>query len=522
MPGRRRKTPSMNRLSMNERQSIIGLLRLGWRQRRIARETGFHRATIRKIARELAAEAAKCTTSPKVATDSEVAAEPKCTTQPKAPIGSRRSRSACEPYRDFIETEAAKGRNAVAIYQDLVEHHGYPGAYNAVKRFVGKLRPAQPPVKCRFETAPGQEAQVDYGEGALTRHPKTGKYRRPRLFVMKLSNSRRAFRKTVWESSSEIWCRLHEQAFAKFGGAPHTIRFDCLKEGVLRPDVYDPQLNPLYAKLLEHYGVIALPCRPYAPDLKGKVESEVGYTQETALKGRRFESIEEQNAFLDHWDERWAMTRIHGTTKRQVRAMYEEEKPFLQSLPLTRFEYYRACQRTVHFDGHIEVDGAYYSAPPRYVGHKVPVNVGRLWLRILDPSTQQCVREHDIALHRGQRRTHDADRPKQTPIKVEQLAARVGGAGPGCRDFANKLVEDRGALALRALYGMLDLLRRYEAAAVDRACAFAVASGIASFKFLRNYLSHHATPLRLRNEHRIIPEITTYAQHFTTLTQGAP
>src|SRR5580658_7912545 len=129
------------------------------------------------------------------------------------------SRSSCEPHRSFIEAEAAKGRNAVAIYQDLVEHHGYDGAYNAVKRFVGKLRPAQPKVSCRFETDPGQEAQVDYGEGAFTRHPQTGKYRRPRLFAMKLSNSRRAFRRVVWESSSEIWSKLHEDAFAKFGGA---------------------------------------------------------------------------------------------------------------------------------------------------------------------------------------------------------------------------------------------------------------------------------------------------------------
>ena len=500
MPGRRRKMPFMNRLSMNERESITSLLRLGWKQRRIARETGIHRATIRRIARELGAELQNV---PEVATDP-------------------RSRSSCEPHRIFIEAEAAKGRNSVAIYQDLVEHHGYGGAYNAVKRFVGKLRPPQAKVSCRFETDPGQEAQVDYGEGALTRHPQSGKYRRPRLFVMTLSNSRRAFRRVVWKSSSEVWCRLHEAALAYFGGAPRTIRLDNLKEGVLRPDVYDPQLNALYAKMLEHYGVIALPCRPYAPDLKGKVESEIGYTQKTALNGRRFESLEEQNAHLERWGERWAMTRIHGTTKRQVRVMFEEERPFLQPLPPVRFEYYRICERTVHFDAHIEVDGAYYSAPPRYVGRKVPVHVGRLWLRVVDPTTQQCIREHPIALYRGQRRTNDADRPKQTPIKVEQLAARIGGAGPGCRAFADMLIEQRGAVALRALYGMLDLLRRYEAAAVDGACAFAVSSGISSFKFLRTYLSHHATPLRLKAEHHIIAEVQTYAIHFNTLTQGAP
>ena len=193
--------------------------------------------------------------------------------------------------------------------------------------------------------------------------------------------------------------------------------------------------------------------------------------------------------------------------------MFDEERPFLQSLPATRFEYYRICQRTVHFDGYIEVDSAYYSAPPRYVGRKVIAHVGRLWIRILDPTTHECVREHPIALHKGQRRTIDADRPKQTPVKVEQLAARIAGAGPGCKAFANKLVEERGAVALRALYGMLDLLRRYEAAAVDGACAFAAASGIGSLRFVRTYLSHHATPLRLKSEHRIIEPIETYAMH---------
>ena len=514
----------MNRLSMDERQTIIGLLRLKWPQRRIARETGFHRATIRRVALEFAAGTAKCTSPVEVATDPELAVvpgDPKCTTPAEVATDSSRSRSACEPYRGYIEVEAAKGRNAVAIYQDLVEHHGYPGAYNAVKRFVGKLRRRTTKISCRFETEPGQEAQVDYGEGALTRHPQTGKYRRPRLFVMKLGNSRRSFRKVVWNSSTETWCKLHEEAFAKFGGAPRTIRLDNLKEGVLNPDVYDPQLNPLYVKMLEHYGVIALPCRPYAPDLKGKVESEVGYTQATALKGRRFESIEEQNLHLDRWDERWAMTRIHGTTKRQVRAMFEEERPFLQQLPPTRFEYYRIGERSVHFDGFIEVDGGYYHAPPHYVGSRVVVHIGRLWIRIIDPKTQQLVREHAVT-GKGQRRIVDTYLPKQTPVKVEQLAARIAGAGPGCEAFAQRLVEERGALALRALYGMLDLLRRYEAAAVDQACAFAAASGIASFKFLRNYLSHHATPLKLKSEHRIIPEIETYITHFNTLTQGAP
>uniref|UniRef100_E6Q2E6 Transposase of ISCARN65, IS21 family n=1 Tax=mine drainage metagenome TaxID=410659 RepID=E6Q2E6_9ZZZZ len=489
---------------MTERETILSLLRLGWSERRIAREGGHHRATIRRIRREAGLLEAKCTTPGDVPTD-----------LPAAP------RSSAAPFSVFIEAELGKRRNAAAIYQDLVEHHGYTGSYDAVKRLARKLRVNAPKISCRFETEPGAEGQVDYGEGALTRDPRTGKYRRPRLFVMTLGNSRHAFRKTIWKSSTETWCRLHEDGFAYFGGAPRTIRLDNLKEGVIKPDVYDPQLNGLYAKMLAHHGVVALPCRPYAPDLKGKVESAVGYTQSTALKGRRFESIDEQNTFLAHWNERWAATRIHGTTKQQVRAMFEAERPFLLPLPVTRFEYYRSCERTVHFDGYIEVDSAYYMAPPIYIGTKVIVHVGRLWLRILDPTTHQCVRTFALAVRKGQRRAVDADRPKQTPPQVEKLAARVAGAGPGCAAFARALVAQRGAEALRALFGMLDLLRRYDAAAVDRACSFAASSGIASLRFVRTYLGHHATTTKLQAEHRIIPEIEIYTKHFTTLTKGA-
>jgi transposase len=525
MLGRRRILDAVNKLSMAEEAAILTLLRRGWSERRIAREGGHHRSAIRRVRREAGLLPAKRTTVAEVPADpagaNEVPTDPAGASEvPTDPV----TRSSAEPFRAFITAELRKGRNAVAIYQDLVEHHGYEGSYDAVKRLARRLRKHEPKISCRFETDPGQEMQVDYGDGALTRDPRTGKYRRPHLFILSLGNSRHAFRKTIWKSSSEAWCKLHEEAFSYLGGVAQTIRFDCLKEGVIKPDIYDPQLNPLFAKMLEHYGVVPLPCRPYAPDLKGKVESAVGYTQETALKGKRFESIEEQNAFLAHWNERWAATRIHGTTKRQVRAMFEEERPFLLPLPPTRFEYYRILQRTVHFDGHIEVDGAYYSAPPRYAGHKVAVHAGRLWLRILDLKTHECVREHDIALHKGQRRTADADRPRQTPIQVEKLAARIAGAGSGCEAFAHRLVEDRGAVALRALYGMLDLLRRYDAADVDRACAFATSSAIASLRFVRTYLAHHAKPLKLKNEHRIIPTIEPYTTHFTTLTTetGAP
>jgi len=164
----------MNELSVTEQDTILGLLRLGWSLRRIQRETGHRRET---IARYGAAAGFLPAKPAKVATDPPAAADPEAPTDPPPAEGmpAQPSRSNCEPHRPFIAAEAAKGRNAVSIYQDLVEHHGYTGAYNAVKRFVRKLQPHEPHSKCRFETEAGAEMRVDYGQGAKTRHPVTGK-----------------------------------------------------------------------------------------------------------------------------------------------------------------------------------------------------------------------------------------------------------------------------------------------------------------------------------------------------------
>ena len=549
----------MNELSVTEEETIRGLLQLRWSHRRIARETGRHRATIQRVARAMAIAAAseepKPATDAKVATDlqgapgeatavevgpedvaagevvrdgmaetgaiSDTGREIPGAAETKAAKRSAKSggRSSCETHRSFIEAEIAKGRNSVAIFQDLVEHHGYEGAYNAVKRFVRKIVPPDRKASCRFETPRGQECQVDYGEGAPTLHPQTGKYRKPRLFVMSLGCSRHAFRKVVWKSSKEIWCELHEEAFAYFGGVTKTMRLDNLREGVIDPDIYDPELNPLYADLLTHYGVVAIPCRPYAPDLKGKVESAVGYTQRTALAGRRFETIDEQNTHLFHWNDRWAATRIHGTTKRQVREMFEEERPFLAPLPATRFEYYRTLERRAHYDGHIEVDGSYYSVPPRYIGSTVVARVGRLWVRVIDPIRHECVREHAVALTKGSRRTVDADRPKQTPPQVQRLVAKIAAAGPSCGAFAKANEVERGADAMRTLFGLLDLLRKHPVNDVESACALALSAGTTRLRFVRTFLTA-VTPPQLTDDHRLIAPIDTYTTHFETLIQG--
>ena len=338
--------------------------------------------------------------------------------------------SASEPYRELIEEALLRGRNAKAIWQDLVDDHGFTGSYQSVKRFIHKLRssaPAQQPCAV-IVTAPGEEAQVDYGEGPMVRDPQSGRYRRTRLFVLTLGYGRKCVRLIVFHSSTRVWAEMHETAFGRLGGAPRVLILDNLREGVLKPDIYDPTINPLYRDVLTHYQATALPCRIQDPDRKGKVESSVGHhTQKTPLKGQRFETLKEAQAYLDRWEEHWADTRIHGTTKRQVAKMFAEEKPALLPLPIEPFRYYQYGERTVHMDGCVEVEAAYYSAPPGWIGRRVQVQWDPRNVRLLHPNTGQLLREH-WRQPRGAHRILAEDRQHKTPFTTQQRLQRAENA----------------------------------------------------------------------------------------------
>ena len=147
----------------------------------------------------------------------------------------------------FIDAQLRLTRNYTVIYQDLVDTFGFIGAYNSVKRVAGGLGAHEPEQFDRLEFAPGEEAQVIYGEVELTRVVGSRRDRMPRLFVMTLRYSRCNFRRVDWKSSLEVWTRLHEEAWRYFGGACLYVVRDNLKEGMIKPNLYEPQRNAVYA-----------------------------------------------------------------------------------------------------------------------------------------------------------------------------------------------------------------------------------------------------------------------------------
>lgn len=245
--------------------------------------------------------------------------------------------------RDFL---------AQRIWQDLVAEHGFPSGYDSVKRFVRKLRAQRPLPMRRLESAPGEEAQVDFGTGAPVICP-DGKRRETHVFRIVLSHSRKAYSEVTFRQTTEDFITCLENAFAHFGGVPQTLVIDNLRAAVKHPDWFDPELALKLAAFCTHYGVANLPTRPYMPRHKGKVEAGVKFGQNNALKGRTFDSLQAQNAFLLDWERNVADTRIHGTTRRQVARVFDDaQRAALRPLPRERFPFFHEGQRIVSRDGH--------------------------------------------------------------------------------------------------------------------------------------------------------------------------
>lgn len=502
------------------RITVQTLLANGVSQRGIADRTGVHRDTIRALAAKWATPATGSDpNSPTLATGLSGGADQ---TGPPRPPAPKLAMSACAPHRAFIEAQVGLGRNALAIYQDLVDSHGFTHRYNSVKRFVRALKAREPERFDVLEFLPGEEAQVDYGQGAPTRMP-NGKYRRPYLFVMTLKYSGKSFRKVVWKTDQQVWARLHEEAWRAFGGCTAYVVLDNLKEGVIRPDYYEPSLNAVYAAMLAHYGVVADVCRVRDPNRKGTVESAIQHTQATALKGRRFDSIEEQNSFLADWEERWAAPRIHGRKKRQVLEMYREERPHLKPLPAESFRYFREGVRTVDDAGMVQVEGSYYAALPARLHSEVKVRIFDRDIQILD-AEGTVLRRHEKSTRKGSFTLDPQDRIFNPSRETLSLLTRLSKIGPHTARLGDILFRAQGRLAKKSLHGLSNLPRRFASADIEAVVQAALAVHSHSYLSIKHALERRAElappppPPALTQVAPEIRDIREYQDFFDTHT----
>lgn len=474
----------MERRHMNEIREIIHRLRRGQKVRGIAREMSLARNTVRKY-RDLAREQGLLNAEQALPDN---AALGRLLGPPPLP---RHMRSTLEPYEGVVKAYLDAGVELVALWQRLRDEHGYRGSYSSVRRFVARIRPTEPEAVCRIETAPGEEAQVDFGSAGLQWDGKAGRRRKAWAFVMTLSWSRHQYVEFVFDQTIETWLRCHEHAFAWFGGVPKRIVLDNLKAGVIKVDLHDPVLGEPYRRLAQHDGFLISPNRPATPRHKGKVESGVHYVKRNFLAGLECADLESLNERVKPWILDVAGTRRHGTTHEAPLARFHQaERAVLQPLPTTAFDLVRASRAKVHADCHVVVDGRYYSVPCRYIGETVEVYVGRKLVEIY--AGTDLITTHRVLSGKGERATrlehYPASKRAWLENPPERCRERAEAIGPSCGQVVEHLLGDRVQDRLRSVQGLLRLSERFGKERLEAACARAWRFGDPSYRRVKGIL----------------------------------
>jgi len=498
-----------NVLRVSMQQTIIELLERGWSQRRIARELKVDRGSVSRYARVHAERQTEA--KPAILTPGEDPTSP-----PKPAIvtpGSPGRQSQCTPLLSVIEGKLDQGLSAKRIHQDLVEDHDFVGEYQSVKRFVRKLADRSPLPFRRMECEPGEEVQVDFGRGAPVIQEKDRR-KHPHLFRVILSHSRKGYSEVVYRQTTEAFIRALENAFRYFGGVPTTVVIDNLKAAVQKADWFDPELNPKVRSFAEHYGTVILPTKPYTPRHKGKVERGVDYAQENALRGRSFQSLAEQNRHLRKWEQTVADTRIHGTTKCQVRAAFERERPSLRPLPRDLFPCFAEGTRKVNRDGHVEVSKAYYSAPPEYRHRQVWVRWDSRLVRVYNCKFEQVVVHARVP--DGTFSTIPAHIPAEKISSIERgadwMAHKAETVEPHCGAWARAMLKNRGVEGLRVLQGLLGMIGKHPARTMEAGCKKALDLEVFRLRELRRLLDVDQDQLQFSflEKHPLIRDLSSY------------
>ena len=331
------------------------------------------------------------------------------------------------PHADWVRERApAVDYSARVLYQELRQTRGYRGSYETVKRFVAPLREAAERAgicQRRFETPPGQQSQVDWGQlrVAFRSRPQA-----VHVFVLTLGFSRRSFYQGYLNERLPHLLEAHELAFAHFGGLTREHLYDRMRTVCLGEREGRVVWHPTFLAFAAYWGFEPRLCRPYRAQTKGKVESGVKYVRRNFLPGRAFVDLVDFHDQLAEWTATIADQRIHGTTHERPSERFRREAP--QLLPLGRqrsFALEARVQRMVASDYLVSYETNRYSVPFQLIGQTVELERrGELlviWAR------GQAVAQHPLvagrhqvrllpehgpgAIARTQRRPHPNDAP---------------------------------------------------------------------------------------------------------------
>ena len=467
---------------MYEIRQIIFRLRQGESVRGIARAELADRKKIRKI-RKIAIHQDWLNLKKELPTD-EVLAK---FFRPKQPVSSQ---SLILPYQVKIEEWFKQGIQATTIHAALQQQYNFTGGYNAIQRYIKKLKDKSPKITMMLEFKPGECAQVDFGAGPKLRDEFTGEEVKTWIFVMVLAWCRHMYAEIVYKQDVETWLGCHHRAFEWFNGIPKKIIIDNAKCAITKACYHDPVVQRSYAEFAEGYGFIISPCPPYDPPKKGRVESGVKYVKNNFVPLRTFLNITNSNQQLKIWLLETAGNRIHGSTHEKPLTLFETERHFLKPLLSNPPELVVWEKAILQNNCHVQFLKCYYSAPYRLVKQI-------LWLRATE-TTLRIYRDHElVAVHprllkAGSKSTLVEHLPPNARAYcthdshwcLKQSAA----VGNYCEQVIGQLLANNVVDYLRAAQGIMALQKKYGNKRLDAACRRALLFQSANYKTIKSIL----------------------------------
>jgi transposase len=395
-------------LKVEQRFMIKILYERGLSISEVARITGHNRRTVRKI----------------------VAGPVSPPAQRRKPKGSK-----LDPFVSYLRKRMSEGVFNCNKLLDELRKQGYQGGRSLVKNFVQPYRATQREIATvRFETEPGEQAQVDWGHFGFIEH--YGRRRRLYAFVMTLGWSRAMYLEFTTSADAAWWLRCHQHAFAYFGGVPKVVLHDNLKTAVLSRDADGTiHWNARYLDFAGYYGFTPKACRPYRAQTKGKVESGVKYVRGNFWPGLRFLDLADLNRQARDWLDYTANVRIHGTTGEVPFARLAGE-PLQSTLGKPDYDTSLITFRHSTKDCFVSYDGNYYSVPADHARKPLKLKESAAGRLLVLNAQDEIIAEHPLVAGRHQRiavpahyaNIHQGARPAQRPLAM-QIGAPEGLGG---------------------------------------------------------------------------------------------
>lgn len=431
--------------------SVRALHEEGVPKKTIARRLGIDRRTVRKYINRI----------------ERGAAEPR-----RAAVSKK-----LDPFVQVIEQKVAQGLSSVQIYQDLCPLPDFDACYETVKRAVRVLKHVEPEVYCRMVFAPGEEAQIDFGDiGTLL---VDGKPRRVWLFAMTLCFSRYSYYELVLDQTVPTFLGAIRRGFEDFGGAPSRLKPDNLKSAVLQNALGERYYQEDFFRLCQHYGTLPDAARPMTPTDKGRTERDIGYVKHSCFEGRGLVTFEEAKTWLARWRAEVALVRVHGTTRRRPTDLFQEaERAALKPLPQDAYEVTSFSRHKVRKDCHVHVLANYYSVPHNFVGTSVTVRTSEERIDVF--AAGERVATHERARGRGESRTQGEHYPPTKRLGSHEIHRRriesVRAAGPRTIEYLGRLREGPWVFGDQVAR-LARLVASFGPEALERSCARALHFG---------------------------------------------